>query len=43
MQFTSLKRFLAATAVAAATGPAFAADLTVSAAVSLTNTFKEIV
>ncbi|MEO6353851.1 MAG: molybdate ABC transporter substrate-binding protein [Burkholderiaceae bacterium] len=42
MQCTVLKRALAAAALVAATGCAIAADLTVSAASSLTNAFKEI-
>ena len=42
MQSTLLKRLLAAAVLVAATGSAFAADLTVSAAASLTNAFKEI-
>ena len=42
MQFTFLKRLLAASALAAATGSALTADLTVSAAASLTNAFREI-
>jgi molybdate transport system substrate-binding protein len=42
MQSTLLKRLLTAAALVAATGSAFAADLTVSAAASLTNAFKEI-
>lgn len=42
MQSTCLKRLLAVAVLAAATGPAFAADLTVSAAASLTHAFKEI-
>ena len=42
MQFTCLKRRLAAAVLVAATASAFAADLTVSAASSLTHAFKEI-
>lgn len=42
MQYTVLKRLLAAAALVAVTGSALAADLTVSAASSLTNAFKDI-
>ncbi|NMM28297.1 MAG: molybdate ABC transporter substrate-binding protein [Glaciimonas sp.] len=42
MQSTLLKRLLAVATLAAVTGSAFAGDLTVSAASSLTNAFKEI-
>ena len=42
MQFTFLKRMLAAAVLFAAAGPALAASLTVSAASSLTHAFREI-
>ena len=42
MQFMPLKRLLAVAALVAATGSACAAELTVSAAASLTNAFREI-
>ena len=42
MQFTCLKRLAVAAALAVAAGSVLAADLTVSAASSLSHTFKEI-
>ena len=42
MQFTFLRRLAVSWVIAAAMGPAQAVDLTVSAASSLTQTFKEI-